>query len=42
LQLAWQARDIDLDDPVDCLVKFKSNRLFAWLLLAAMIAGRVV
>lgn len=42
VQLAWQARDIDLDDPVDCLVKFKSNRLFGWLLVAAMIAGRVV
>lgn len=42
VQLAWQARDIVLDDPVDCLVKFKSNRLFGWLLVAAMIAGRVV
>ena len=42
VQLAWQARDIDLDDPVDCLVKFKSNRLFGWLVVAAMIAGRVV
>jgi 4-hydroxybenzoate polyprenyltransferase len=42
VQLAWQARRIDLDDPVDCLVKFKSNRLFGWLLFAAMIAGRVV
>ena len=42
VQLVWQARGIDLDDPVDCLAKFKSNRLFGWLLLAAMIAGRVV
>jgi len=42
VQLAWQARNIDLDDPVDCLVKFKSNRLFGWLLLGALIAGRVV
>jgi len=42
VQLAWQARGIDLDDPVDCLVKFKSNRMFGWLLFAAMIAGRVV
>ncbi|MDP7544118.1 MAG: UbiA family prenyltransferase, partial [Alphaproteobacteria bacterium] len=42
VQLAWQARDIDLDDPFDCLVKFKSNRLFGWLLFAAMIAGNVI
>ena len=26
LHFAWQVVTIDLDDPKDCLVKFKSNR----------------
>ncbi len=38
-QAAWQAYDIDLDDPQDCLVKFKSNRLFGWLVLAGIVFG---
>ncbi|MEE2760256.1 MAG: 4-hydroxybenzoate octaprenyltransferase [Pseudomonadota bacterium] len=42
LQLAWQARNINLDDPADCLAKFKSNRLFGWLLLAAFVSGGLV
>ena len=41
-QLAWQAARIALDDPHDCLAKFKSNRLYGWLLLAGIIAGQVV
>jgi 4-hydroxybenzoate polyprenyltransferase len=41
LQLAWQVKAVDIDDPADCLAKFKSNRGFGWLLLAAVIAGRV-
>ena len=36
LQLAWQVWDVDLDDPFDCLAKFKSNRLFGWLILAGI------
>jgi 4-hydroxybenzoate polyprenyltransferase len=40
LQLLWQVVAIDLDDPDDCLAKFKSNRLFGWLVLAAVAAGR--
>ncbi len=39
-QLAWQARDVDLDDPASCLAKFKSNRLFGWLVLAGIVAGQ--
>jgi len=35
-QLAWQAARVDLDDPIDCLAKFKSNRLFGWLMLGGM------
>jgi 4-hydroxybenzoate polyprenyltransferase len=40
LQLAWQAATWRLDDPADCLSKFRSNRWFGWLVLAAIVAGR--
>ncbi|MFN8758456.1 MAG: 4-hydroxybenzoate octaprenyltransferase [Tagaea sp.] len=39
VQLAWQAWDCRFDDPSDCLAKFKSNRLFGWLLLAGIVAA---
>jgi 4-hydroxybenzoate polyprenyltransferase len=39
-QLAWQVWDADLDDPKDCLAKFRSNRLFGWIVLAAIFAGQ--
>ncbi len=41
VQFFWQARTLDIDDPKDCLVKFKSNRLLSWIVLAGIIAGRV-
>lgn len=41
-QLVWQIADADLDNPKDCLAKFKSNRLFGWLLLAGIIGGHLV
>jgi 4-hydroxybenzoate polyprenyltransferase len=40
-QLVWQAADVSLDQPADCLAKFKSNRLFGWLILAGIAAGRL-
>jgi 4-hydroxybenzoate polyprenyltransferase len=40
-QLAWQAGELEIEDPFDCLAKFKSNRLYGWLILAGIIAGRV-
>jgi 4-hydroxybenzoate polyprenyltransferase len=40
-QLAWQIWDADLDDPKDCLAKFRSNRLFGWLMLAGIFAGKL-
>lgn len=40
-QLARQAATVDLDDPADCLTKFKSNRYAGLLVLAAMLAGGV-
>lgn len=39
LQLLWQAADVDIHDGPDCLRKFKSNRLYGWLVLAAIVAG---
>jgi 4-hydroxybenzoate polyprenyltransferase len=38
LQLGWQAARIEMDNPADCLRKFKSNRLFGWLLLSGLTA----
>ena len=40
-QLLWQIRQLDLDDSAHCLATFKSNRMFGWLLLAAIVAGRL-
>lgn len=40
-QLAWQALTVNIDDAADCLAKFRANRWFGWLLLAALIAGQL-
>jgi 4-hydroxybenzoate polyprenyltransferase len=37
--LAQQAAAVDLDDPRDCLAKFKANRLAGLVVLAAILAG---
>ena len=39
-QLAWQVIDVDIDHPKDCLAKFRSNRLFGWILLGTIIAAQ--
>ena len=41
-QLVWQVWDVDINDPKDCLAKFKSNRLYAWLFLAGVLGGQVL
>ncbi|MBP2294836.1 4-hydroxybenzoate octaprenyltransferase [Azospirillum rugosum] len=41
LQLSWQVATWNPDDQTDCLTKFKSNRWFGWLVLAAILAGKV-
>jgi 4-hydroxybenzoate polyprenyltransferase len=38
-QLAWQATALQMDNPTDCLAKFRSNRLFSWLIVAALVFG---
>jgi 4-hydroxybenzoate polyprenyltransferase len=42
LQLGWQAARVDIDDPGDCLAKFRSNRLVGWLVLAGIIGGHLI
>lgn len=39
LQLTWQAAEVDIDSPQDCLAKFKSNKWFGLILLAGIIAA---
>ena len=38
-QLTWQIRTVDLDNPRECLSKFKSNRLFGFLITFAIFMG---
>jgi 4-hydroxybenzoate polyprenyltransferase len=38
IQLAWQVATLDVADPVNCLARFKSNRLVGWALLAGLAA----
>jgi 4-hydroxybenzoate polyprenyltransferase len=40
-QLAWQLWRWNPDDPGDCLLRFKSNRWFGWLVLAGIVAGNL-
>jgi len=42
VQLAWQAARVAIDDPADCLGKFRSNRAVGWLMLAGIVAGHLV
>ncbi|HTQ32990.1 MAG TPA: 4-hydroxybenzoate octaprenyltransferase [Stellaceae bacterium] len=41
VHLAWQAARVDINDPLDCLTKFRANRAVGWLILAGIIAGHV-
>jgi 4-hydroxybenzoate polyprenyltransferase len=40
--LAWQAAAVDTSDPIDCLAKFRSNRLIGWLVLAGVVVGHLL
>ncbi len=40
--LIWQIKTIDLDNPKDCLSKFKSNRDFGLLVFAAFVLGNTI
>jgi 4-hydroxybenzoate polyprenyltransferase len=39
IQLGWQAASVKIDDPADCLTKFRSNRVVGWLMLGGIAAG---
>ena len=40
--LVWQASQVVINNSKDCLIKFKSNRWVGWLVIAGVLAGRVV
>ncbi len=40
--LAWQAATVALDDPADCLAKFRANKGFGLLVLAGIIAAKLL
>jgi len=33
---------VRIDNPADCLAKFRSNRTVGWLMLAGIIAGHFI
>ena len=41
LHLAWQAAALRIDDPADCLAKFRTNRWTGWLVLIGIVAARI-
>lgn len=38
--LAWQIKNLDIDNPDICLLLFKSNKIFGLIVLAAIILGK--
>ncbi len=42
LQLVWQVRTLDIDDPKNCLRRFKSNRDFGLILFITIIAANII
>ena len=42
LHLAWQIRRVDIDTPALCRCVFKSNRDFGLIVLAGMVAAKVL
>jgi 4-hydroxybenzoate polyprenyltransferase len=42
LQLAWQARGLNIHDPADCLMRFRSNRWIGWMLFAGIVAAQLL
>jgi 4-hydroxybenzoate polyprenyltransferase len=42
LHLFWQVLTVDLDDPADCLAKFRSNCWIGWILLIGIVGGQLL
>jgi 4-hydroxybenzoate polyprenyltransferase len=40
--LLWQLYDVDIDDPQDCLAKFRANRFIGWILLFGIVLDRAL
>ena len=40
-QAIWQIQKLIVSSPNDCLSKFRSNRLFSWLILGGIILGQI-
>lgn len=38
---AWQIKTLDIDDPDNCLARFRSNREAGLLVMIALLAGKV-
>ncbi len=41
LHLMWQAWRVDIDNPEDCLNKFRSNKWFGWIVFVGIVVGSV-
>jgi 4-hydroxybenzoate polyprenyltransferase len=41
-QLAWQVAVVDIDDPDKCLMIFRSNHVFGWLLFAGLLIDSAI
>jgi 4-hydroxybenzoate polyprenyltransferase len=39
LHFAWQTSSLDTEEPTNCLVRFQSNRVVGWILLAGLLAA---
>lgn len=42
VQLAWQVTTLDIDDPANCLRRFRSNRDVGWALFLGLIADMAI
>jgi 4-hydroxybenzoate polyprenyltransferase len=40
--MAWQVAGLNIESAEDCLMRFKSNRLIGWILLAGLLAEAAV
>jgi len=39
LHMLWQVHEVKLDQPADCLAKFRSNFYFGFIIFAGIISG---
>jgi len=40
--LIWQVKRVDLDNPADCMKKFRSNVWFGWIILLAIMGEKMI